>query len=226
MNITTIAYSDIENELDDIVPEETEELEALEELEELEDLTLDDIQLNYIDPNTGAKSLIDGPSSLEANDGTKMLTGIIGVSGVSTSEQMDRLSEKGLLDKVIEFINRDPRLNIDINSLIMNNLSKGVISFIISPSIHTASSCRRTIKAAKVVDQSKIDKVCKDFFSKFSVGKDLSDFNINEANQELFNLLERVAVHLNNVEKRNVMRNIRKKLADHNIKLIYIENNS
>ena len=40
-----------------------------------------------------------------------------------------------------------------------------------------------------------------------------------------YNLLEKVAVNLNTLEKKRVMKRIKSKLAEHNIKLIYIESN-
>jgi len=213
MKLTTIAYSE----------PEPEEFEILEEPEEL---TLDSIELYYIDFNTGAKSLMDEPVSIEANDGTEMLTAKVAVGGVNTSEQIDKLVDEGLLEKVVKFVNRDHRLNIDVNSLILNELSEGLISFIVSPNTHMAASQRMISVAkseSKVKDQRKIDKVCKDFFSQFSIGKDLSDFNVNSANQTLYELLEKEAVHLSSIEKKNVIRHIRMRLAEHNISLIYLE---
>lgn len=229
MKIRSLAY--IDNELEDISKNPQDNLEdqegyiVVEDEEDydiVEDLTLDDISLHYVDATTGIKKATDTPSVFIANDGTTMLTGVIQIEGVYTTEQTDALISKGLLNKVAEFINKDPRINIDINSLITDKIHKGFISFVITPI--TASS-RKKIIFAKAVDSEKIDKVCKSFFCKFNIDEDLSDFNINSANEELYNLLEKVAVTLSAIEKRKVMHQIKKKLAEHNVKLIYIENN-
>jgi len=225
MKIKSLAYS--KSELEDNLRENIELHEDSEELESamenlIEEPSLNDIELYYVDANTGTRSGADQPTGLTANDGTSMLTGVIGIDGVETPEQIDDLVGQGLLDKVVEFINRDPRINIDVDSLITDKIHNGFISFVISPTL--AESKKRVITSQKE-DSNKVEKVCKDFFCKFNIGKDLSDFNINAANEELFNLLEKVAVNLNALEKRKVMRTIKKKLAEHNVKLIYIEQN-
>jgi len=156
-----------------------------------------------------------------------MLTGVIGVGGVDSEEQIAALVEHGLLDKVVQFINRDPRVNLSIESLIVDKIHSGFISFVVMPTSASSKIAANNRKAVVAIseDPEKVQKVCREFFSKFHVGKDLSDFNVNEANTELYNLLEKVALNLNNLEKKRIMRAVQAKLAEHNIKLIYLENN-
>jgi len=220
MKISSVSELEIDVEepiLEGIEPQETSEEPTVDT-----DPTVDTVELYYIDTNTGARSLIDQPSSFTANDGTSMINGTIGIDPPLDQRQIDKLIAQGLLDKVVQFANRDPRVNIDVNSLIPDKIHQGIISFIITP---VQASSRKKVIVAQKENLAVINKVCNAFFEKFNVGKDLSDFNVNSANDELYNLMEKVAVNLTSLDKKRVMKRIRDKLSEHNVKLIYLENN-
>jgi len=230
MNIITIAESIEERAEDELLREEIELQETTsEDLEEMQEYspTLGDLDIYYLDPNSLTRSATNLPVEIEANDGTKMLTGIIKIDGANDSLEVDHLIEEGLLDNIVNFVNQDYRLNIGKEALITDKLYSGIVNFIVSSGYNrTASSnVRKSIYAAKadIDSKSRVSKATNDFLKKFEIGSDISDFNVNNANQEIHDLLEEVAVNLSASEKRQVKTKIRNILAKKHISLVYLE---
>jgi hypothetical protein len=222
MNIYTIA----QNLEDELLQEENNLLEdadvAGDVVEELSiEEQLENIELYYLDPATNTRSAFNEPTSLEANDGSTMITGIIKLDGIP-QERIDELLSAGLLDKIVSFINQDARVNIQKDSLITDRLLQGVVRYIVSSGFTSSAKTKTIVRTAT---SANVEKVCKQFMDKFNVSDDISDYDLNGANQELYDLLEKVAVNLTPDEKRQVRKRVQKTLAKYNISLIYLDTN-
>jgi hypothetical protein len=184
-------------------------------------LNIDDLRFTYIDPKNGLTT--SGPLEIEANDGTKMIFGVLKIENRISPEEIEKMVEKGLLDRALSFANQDARVNIQKDNLITDKLYDGELSFLVSSAQYNkvSNSSLDNLKIAKKINEENVQKVYECFFERFNLD-DIVYFDINSANDYLFETLEKVAVNLTKIEKLEVKNRIRRELKKHDISLACI----